>query len=88
MVFRKTARKCANEFCLKTRASIQAAADTKSVYHGIRKAVDITSTSSTGKILHNRDEQLGRWVQYFSLLKYKHNIVTDASLKHMKSLQT
>ena len=41
--FRKTARKYANEFRLKTSASIQAATDrgdTKSVYGGIRKAVD------------------------------------------------
>ena len=40
--FRKTATKCANEFWLKTSASIQPAADrgdTKLVYHGIRKAV-------------------------------------------------
>ena len=40
--FRRTARKCTNEFWLKTSASIQAAADrgdTKSVYDGIRKAV-------------------------------------------------
>ena len=38
--FRKTARKCANEFWLKTSAGIQAAADrgdTKSVYDGIRQ---------------------------------------------------
>ena len=95
--FRRTARKCTNEFWLKTSASIQAAADrgdTKSVYDGIRKAVGPTEKltsllqSATGEILHNRDEQLGRWVQHFSLLYSKQNIVTDAALKHMESLPT
>ena len=38
-VFQVTARKCVNEFWLKTSASIQAAADTKSEYEGIRKTV-------------------------------------------------
>ena len=43
--FRKTARKYANEFRLKTSASIQAATDrgdTKSVYDEIKKAVGPT----------------------------------------------
>ena len=44
-IFRRTLRKPASQFCLKTSASIQAAADkgdTKSVHHGIRKAVGPT----------------------------------------------
>ena len=95
--FRKTARKCANEFWLTTSAGIQAAADrgdTKSVYDGIRKAVGPTKKltsplqSATGEILHSRDEQLGRWVQHFSLLYSKQNVVTDAALQHMESLPT
>ena len=44
--------------------------------------------SDTGEILHKRDEQLGRWVQHFSLLYSKQNIVTDAALEHMENLQT
>ena len=63
-VFRRTARKCANEFWLKTSASIKAAADradTKSVYDGIRKAVGPTKKLTarlqfaTGEILHSRE---------------------------------
>ena len=93
--FRKAARKCANEFWLKTSAGIQAAADrgdTKSVYDGIRKAVGPTKKltsplqSATGEILHSRDEQLGRWVQHFSLLYSRQNVVTDVALQHMESL--
>ena len=76
-VFRKTARKCTNEFYIKASASIQAAADrgdTKSVFDGIIKSVGPTKKltsllqSATGSILHNRGDQLGRWVQHFSLL--------------------
>ena len=63
--FRKIARKCANEFWLKTSAGIQAAADrgyTKSVYDGIRKAAGPTKKltslqSATGEILHSRDRR-------------------------------
>ena len=80
-------RKCANEFWLKTDVSIQTAADrgaTKSVYDGIRKAVGPTKNLTLGEILYNRDEHLGRWVQYFSLLYSKQNTVTN--LKHMENL--
>ena len=66
--FRKTARKCAKEFWLKTSAGIRAAADrgdTKSVYDVIRKTVGptikLTSPlqSATGETLHSRNEN---WV--------------------------
>ncbi|MCP4267312.1 MAG: hypothetical protein GY777_17355, partial [Candidatus Brocadiaceae bacterium] len=95
--FRKTARKCATEFWLKASARIQAAADrgdTKSVYEGIRKAVGPTKRytshllSETGEILHSKSEQLGRWVQHFSLLYSTRNIVTDDALDSMGSLPT
>ena len=89
-VFRRTPKNYANEFWLKTSASIKAAADradTKSVYDGIRKAVGPTKKlisplqSATGEILHNRDKQIGRWVQHFSLLYSKQNIITFAHVR-------
>ena len=64
-VFRRTARKCTNEFWLKTSASIWFAADrgdTKSVYHGIRKVVGPSKKltfplqSATEEMLHKSDE--------------------------------
>ena len=91
-IFRRTARKLANEFWSKTNVSIQAAADrgnTKSVYDEIRKAVGPTKKltsplqSATGEILHSRDEKLGRLVQHFFFLYSKQNVVTDAALQHM-----
>ena len=62
------------------------------MYDGIRKAVGPTKKltspleSATEKILHNIDEQLGRWVQWFSLIYSKQNIVIDATLKHIENL--
>ena len=56
-----TAKNYVNKFWLKTSASIQAAADrvdTKSVYDGIKRAVEPTKKltsplkSATGEILH------------------------------------
>ena len=64
------------------------------MYKEIRKAVGPTKKltspmqSATGEILHNRDEQLGRWVQHVSLLYSRQNVVTDAALQHMESLPT
>lgn len=64
------------------------------MYDEIRKAVEPTTklTSplqpATGEILHNKDDQLGRWVQHFSFLYFKQNTVTDAALKHKKNLLT
>ena len=80
---------------LKFSASIQAAADrdnTKLVYDAIKKAVGSTKKltlplqSFIGEIKPNRNEQLGRWVQHFSILYSKQNIVTDAAIKHMGNL--
>ena len=64
------------------------------MYDRIRKAVGPTKRltsplqSATGEILYGRDEQLGIWVEHFSLLYSKQNIVTDAALEHMESLPT
>ena len=64
------------------------------VYDGIRKAVGPTKKltsplqSATGEVLYSRDELLGRWVQHFSLLYSRHNVVSDAALQHMESLPT
>ena len=44
--------------------------------------------SATTEILHFRDEQLGRWVQHFSLQYSRRNVVTDAALQHMESRPT
>ena len=64
------------------------------MYDGIRKAVGPTKKltsplqSATGEILNSRDKQLGRWVQHFSLLYSRQNVVTDDTLQHMESLPT
>ena len=44
--------------------------------------------SAAEEVLHGRDEQLGRWVQHFSLLYSRQNVVTDAALQQMESLPT
>ena len=56
------------------------------MYDEISNAV--ARSSVIKEILHNRDEQLGRWVQQFCLLYSKHNIVTYAALKYTESLPT
>ena len=43
--------------------------------------------SATEEIVRSIDEQLGRWVQHFSLLYFKHNVVTD-DIQHIESLPT
>ena len=64
------------------------------MYDGIRKAFGPTKKltsalkSATGKILHNRDEQLGKWVQHVTLLYSRRNVVADAELQQMESLTT
>ena len=82
-------------FWLKTSAGIQAAADRGNIkleYDGITKAVGHTKRltpplqSATGEIIHSRDEQLGRWIQHFSLIYSRQNVVTDDALQHMESL--
>ena len=60
------------------------------MYDGIKQAAGPTKKltfpleSAAREILHNRDEQLGRWVQHFFLLYSRRNVVNDAFL-HGKS---
>ena len=91
----RTARKCANEFWLKLSDSIQKSADrgdAKSVFSGLKRAfgpakrLSAPVKSSSGTLLHNREEQMERWVEHFSLLYSKQNVVCDSALDAIQSL--
>ena len=54
--------------------------------YGPSKRLSAPIKSSSGKILYNREEQMERWVEHFSLLYSKQNMVCNSALDAVESL--
>lgn len=90
----RTARRCANDFWLKLSADIQTSADTgniKAMFEGLKKAFGPSKrimapiSSLSGAILSTRTEQMERWVEHFSLLYSRQNVVRSSVLEALEN---
>ena len=81
----QTARRCANEYWTELSENIQSAAITgniRGMYDSIKKALGPTLNktvplrSSTGEVITDRGHQLERWVEHYSDIYSKENIVS------------
>ena len=81
----QTARHCANEYWTELSENIQSAAITgniRGMYGGIKKALGPTLNktapvrSSTGEVIADRGHQLERWVEHYSDIYSRENIVS------------
>lgn len=93
----QTARRCANEYWTELGEAIQVAATTgniRGMYDGIKKALGPTQNkmaplkSSTGEVLTDKGLHMERWVEHYSDLYSRQNIVTPAALDAVKCLTT
>ena len=93
----RTARRCANDFWLKLSADIQTSADTgnmKAMYDGLKRAFGPSKrimapiSSSSGTILSTRTEQMERWVEHFSLLYSRKNVIKKSVLDSLECKPT
>lgn len=91
----QVARHCANEYWQQLSNDIQKAAisgNTRGMYDGIKKALGPTKSktaplkSSTGEIISDKQQQLGRWVEHYSDLYSRRNTVTSAALDAIECL--
>ena len=85
----QTARLCANEYWTELSENIQSAAITgniRKMYNGIKKAVGPTLNktsplrSSTRQVIKDKRHQLVRWVEHYSDLYSRENIVSPSAL--------
>ena len=92
----RVARRCANDYWLDLCSGIQLAADIGKIrvmYDGIKKALGPTQKksaplkSSTGETIQDRAEQMERWVEHYSELFSRENIVTEEALSAIECLQ-
>ncbi|XP_038066715.1 uncharacterized protein LOC119736778 [Patiria miniata] len=91
----KRARRCANDYWLQLCKDIQTSADTgniRGVYDGIKRAMGPTQTkvaplkSSTGEVIKDKAKQMDRWVEHYSELYSRENIVSDDAFDAIDSL--
>ena len=89
------ARQCANDYWLQLCSQIQMAADTgniKAMYDGIKQALGPTQKktaplkSATGEVIQDREQQMERWVEHYTELYARENVVTEDALKAIKCL--
>ena len=92
---KQIARRCANDFWLQLCSKIQIAADTgniKGMYDGIKQALGPCKKktaplkSSSGEILQDRAQQMERWVEHYSDLYAKENLVSEDALEAIECL--
>ncbi|XP_074873341.1 uncharacterized protein LOC142024904 isoform X1 [Carettochelys insculpta] len=85
----QTARRCANNHWLQLCSSIQTCADfgnLRGMYEGMRKALGPTQNmtaplkSKSGDVIADKAKQMERWVERYSELYSRENIVVDAAL--------
>ena len=93
----RAARQCANEYWTELSQSIQQAAATGNVrgmYDGIKTALGPTQNktaplkSTTGEAITDQAEQMNRWVEHYSELYSRENMVTPSALDSIESLPT
>ena len=89
------ARRCANDYWLQLCSRIQLAADTgniKGMYENIKLAMGpphkktAPLKSTTGKVIQDRAQQMERWVEHYSELYAKENVVTEEALDAFECL--
>ena len=89
--------KCANKFWLDLCSTIQIAADTgniRAMFEGIRKAIGPTQTkcaplkSLNGELIQDKAKQLERWVEHYSQLYDRENLVSATALDQIERLPT
>ncbi|XP_069176039.1 uncharacterized protein [Procambarus clarkii] len=91
----QTVRCCANDYWLRLCSSIQTAAAVGNIggmYEGIKQATGPTQNrtaplkSVTGEIIKDRDQQMNRWVEHYSELYSRKNLVSVEALHAIKFL--
>ena len=84
----QTARHCANEYWTELSEVIQTAAITgniRGMYDGIKTA---PLKSSTGEVITDKGQQMEKWVEHYSDLYSRQNVVTSAALDAIGCLPT
>ena len=90
-----TARHCANEYWSELSETIQTAAITgniRGMYNGIRTAMGPAQNktaplkSTTGEVITDKGQQMERWVEHYSDLYSRQNVVTTAALDAIECL--
>lgn len=85
----QTARRCANEYWQELSHDIQNAAEIgniRGMYEGIKKALGPTQSktaplkTSCGKVITDKIKQMERWVEHYSELYSRENIVATSAL--------
>ena len=89
------ARQCANYYWRQLCFQIQIAADTgniKAMYDGIKQALGPTQKktaplkSATGEVIQDRKQQIERWVEHYTELYARENVVTEDALNAIECL--
>lgn len=93
----QTARRCANEYWQELSSSIQLAAATGNIrwmYEGIKKALGPTQSktsplkSSSGETITDKGQQMERWVEHYSELYSRENVVVASAIDAIEPLPT
>jgi exonuclease III len=88
-------RHCANDYWSKLSQEIQTAADTgniRGMYEGIKRAFGPTPMktaplkSLSGETITSKEQQLERWVEHYSELYSRENMITDEALNSIGQL--
>ncbi|XP_072854784.2 uncharacterized protein LOC110072917 [Pogona vitticeps] len=91
----QAARRCSSDYWLQLCSQIQIAADTsniKGMYDGIKQALgpiqkkSAPLKSAAGVIIQDRAQQIERWVQHYSELYFRENVVTEEALNNIECL--
>ncbi|XP_063595337.1 uncharacterized protein LOC134772300 [Penaeus indicus] len=91
----QTARRCTNEYWTELSVNIQTAAITgniKEMYNGIKMTMGPAQNktaplkSTTGEIITDKGQQMQRWVEHYSELYSRQNVVTSAALNAIERL--
>ena len=89
------ARQCASDYWLQLCSQIQIAADTgniKVMYDSIKKALGPTQKKTaplklaTREVIQGREQQMERWVEHYTELYARENIVTEDALNAIECL--
>ena len=93
----QTSRLCANEYWTELSENFQSVAitgNTRGMHDGIKKALGPTLyktaplRSSIGEVITDRGHQLERWVEHYSDLYSRENIVSPSALDAVECLPT
>ena len=90
-------RRCANDFWLQLCSHIQVCADTgnlKGMYDGIKQAIGpmqlqiVPLKSATGDAIKDKSKQMECWMEHYSELYSRVNVVSEEALMAMENLST